>query len=401
MLKKLRIKFVCINMVLVTVLLCIILGMVVNFTSSSLEAESLQMMRTLDSAPNRSSGIGDIRREIRLPYFQVHMSAHGEIIGISGNLYDLTDEEQIRQVVAHAMSSDEESGILSDYSLRFLKIETPAGLMLVFADMSSEEAALSSLIRNCIIIGIVGFVLFLFLSLWLANWAVKPVDQAWIQQKQFVADASHELKTPLTVIMTNAELLQNPDASPRAQLDYAGNILTMSQQMRHLVESLLELARADNGAVRTAFTQLNLSEVIGEGLLPFEPLYFEKGLVLESQLQPEILVQGSAEHLKQVVEILLDNAMKYAFPGGAIFVSLHRQGKHALLSVSNPGPAIEGADLKNIFKRFYRVDRSRSRDGSYGLGLSIAETVIHDHRGRIWAESRDGINTFYVQLPAL
>ena len=401
MLKKLRIKFVCINMALVTVMLCIILGLVVHFTSTSLETESLQMMRSVASVPIRNGGAGDVRREIHLPYFQVHMSPRGEIIAISGSFYDLSDEEQIRQIVAYAMASGEEAGILSEYSLRFLKTETPVGQNLVFADMTAEETTLGNLIRNCVVIGITGFVLFLVLSLWLANWAVKPVDQAWLQQKQFVADASHELKTPLTVIMTNAELLQNPNAPAPEQLDYAENILTMSRQMRRLVESLLELARADNGAVRTAFSEFDLSEVLCEGLLPFEPLYFEKDLLLTSRIQPEIQIRGSASHLNQVLEILLDNAMKYSFAGGEVSVSLHRQGKHATITVSNPGPAIEGADLKNIFKRFYRVDKSRTRDGSYGLGLSIAEAVIREHRGKIWAESKDGINTVHVQLPVL
>ena len=398
MLKKLRIKFICINMTLVTVMLCIILGMVVYFTAESLETESLQMLRAAASAP---MGVPNDRpRERTAAYFHVHITDRGEIIGASGNLPELSDGETLAQIVSRTLQIGTRQGVLKEYHLRFVKEQAPMGTSLVYADITAEQKTMEHLIQICLFLGISGFGLFLLLSFFLAGWAVKPVEQAWLQQRQFVADASHELKTPLTVIMTNAELLDSPDLQAQARQDCTEKIMTMSQQMRHLVEGLLELARADNGAVRTAFSKISMSEVTEEGLLPFEPLYFEKGLTLHSAIEPGICVCGSASHLNQVLEILLDNAMKYSFPGSEVHVNLSRQGKHAQLTVSNAGPAIEGEDLKNIFKRFYRVDQSRTRDGSYGLGLSIAETVIREHRGKIWVKSSDGRNTFHVQLPA-
>jgi len=138
---------------------------------------------------------------------------------------------------------------------------------------------------------------------------------------------------------------------------------------------------------------------VEDALLPFEPLFFEKGLELESHLDAGISVNGSESHLRQVVEILLDNAMKYTCPESRVWVYLLRQGKDCLLSVANPGPEISKADLKNIFKRFYRADKARSEGGSYGLGLSIAESIVREHRGKIWAQSVRSINTFFVQLP--
>lgn len=401
MLKKLRIKFVCINMTIVTAMLCVIFGLVIHFTGSALEAESLRMMQTIGDSTFQPGRFNSSNEEIRLPYFTVTISPYGELIATSGGYYDLSDEEQILSIAQAAYSQEDQSGILEEYDLRYLKNSGFFGVQIVFADISSERATVKNLVQTCVLIGALSFLLFLGISFWLAKWAVKPVDQAWQQQKQFVADASHELKTPLTVIMTNAELLQNPEYQSEDRERFTDSILTMAHQMRRLVESLLELARVDNGSVQTAFTELDLSALTADGILPFEPLYFEKGMLLSSQLQEGIRVKGSVQHLGQVLEILLDNAMKYSYPQSQVWVTLKQQGGHALLAVSNPGPAIAHEDLKNIFKRFYRVDKARARDGSYGLGLSIAETIVHEHKGRIWAESRDGVNTFLVLLPVI
>ena len=265
--------------------------------------------------------------------------------------------------------------------------------------MSNEQSTLQNLFKTCAAIGGVSLLAFFLISLILARWAVKPVERAWIQQRQFVADASHELKTPLTVILTNTELLQEPDCDEKARAQFSASILSMANQMRGLVENLLELARVDSGTVKASMSQLDYSELISNAILPFEPLYFERGLEIQSAIEPGIKVNRSETHLRQVVEILLDNAMKYsAFPA-AVQVELKRHGLHSLLSVSNPGKPISPEELKNIFKRFYRLDKVRSMNHSYGLGLSIAESIVKEHRGRIWAGSKAGINSFYVELP--
>ena len=228
------------------------------------------------------------------------------------------------------------------------------------------------------------------------------MEKSWKEQRQFVSDASHELKTPLTVILTNAELLQQPDYDAERKGTFAANILTMAGQMRSLVENLLDLARVDNGLAKAVWTQVDLSHTVYDAVLPFEPVYFEKGLDLQSRIQENIRVNGSEMHLRQVVEILLDNARKYSDCPGTVVVCLQRHSRgQCLLSVSNPGAPIPPQDLQNIFKRFYRVDQARSRDGSYGLGLPIAEGIVNDHKGRIWATSQNGFNTFYVSLPMI
>ena len=397
MIRRLRVKFICINMAVVTVMLLAILGMLLHFTHDNLEQQSIRVMQSVMADRASPGRPGEFPRQAQLPYFYVSVNTLGELSASFGGYYDLTDTAAIQQIITMALNS---TGILKDYSLRFQKRTTHFGQTIVFVDMSSELATMRSLTNTCIGIGVLGFAVFLGLSFLLARWAVKPVETAWNQQRQFVADASHELKTPLTVILTNAELLQEPEYDEQARSRFVDSIMTMSHQMRGLVESLLELARADNGGQNLVFSRLNFSELVSDALLPFEPVYFEKGLTLESSVEENLFVKGSQQHLKQVADILLDNAAKYASPDSTVRVVLRRQGSHCLLSVASAGDAISKEDLKNIFKRFYRMDKARSMNHSYGLGLSIADSIVGKHGGKIWAESADGVNTFFVQLPA-
>lgn len=160
---------------------------------------------------------------------------------------------------------------------------------------------------------------------------------------------------------------------------------------------MLELARADSGQGRTDFRQIEWSDAVADALLPFEPVFFEQGLELSSRIEEGITVYGDAGRLKEVLEILLDSARKYTQPPGTVRVDLQRWGRHRCrLMVSNPGPLLSVAKQRIIFKRFYRADQARSRDGSFGLGLSIARRITEEHHGRIWAESGGGRNRFIV-----
>ena len=400
MLKKLRLKFVCTIMAVVTVMLSILMGLVIFFMGQSLEYQSLRMMQTLAQEPFLAAPPQNMEeRGEELPIFTVQLSRDGELLKTGGAYPENIDDGTILQIVQSVRDSQGPSGTLEDYNLRYYRAMRPRGETMVFADLSGEQAAMANLVKICVFLGLGCFALFLGLSLLLVRWMVRPVEAAWQQQKQFVADASHELKTPLTVIMTNAELLQEQTETGQETWQFSDSILTMSRQMRGLVEGLLELARVDNGAVETTFGPMDLSELVSDCLLPFEPLFFERELVLEAEVEPDIRIRGSERHLHQVADILLDNAMKYSAPGGTVRVRLRRQLGTCLLTVASPGEALDRQQLRDIFKRFYRVDKARSRDGSYGLGLSIAQRIVEEHRGRIWAESSPGVNTFCVQLP--
>lgn len=398
MLKSLRLKFILFNMLIVTVMLCIIFGLVLHFTYGQLERESI---RTLQGISQRGGVPGRPEpqtNESRFPYFTLHLSSQGKLLSAQGSFFDLTDEALLQTLADRAIKG-ESTGVFSDYSLRYVRFESPMGIRITFGDISAEQATVKNLVRTCLMTGVLSLLVFLGLSILLSGWAVKPVAQAWKEQKQFIADASHELKTPLTVIMTNAELLQTEEYDNTEKKQFGENILTTARQMRALTESLLELARSDNQTVKAVYEKLDLSSVADMCVVTFEPVCYEKGLTLTATLQPEVAVTGSALQLQQCIDILLDNAVKYCVPGGEVRVNLAKQGSHCLLRVDNPGEEISKEDLKNIFKRFYRVDKARSRDGSFGLGLSIAQTHIRRHGGRIWAASREGINSFFIQLP--
>lgn len=448
MIRKLRVRFVSIMMLIVCTMLIIIFGLVVHMTHARIREDGFRMMENAVYAPMGTLSDRNPKRKdenkqmnILLPFFRVLIDADGKIVDMDGGYYDLTQEGSeavLEELVSAATAGTEKIGDLHDYNLRYYRTsakkwfnkkapdgnpmpetalsdevtpssvaeEAPAdshseGQIIVFADISSEIATMRNLYRTCVIIGLGSLASFLVISIFFARWAVRPVEEAWAQQRQFVSDASHELKTPLTVILTDAEMLKSPRFDEAHKAQFVDNILTMSNQMRGLVESLLQLARVDNGAIQKMPLQhIDLSGLVSDELLTFEALFFEKGLTLAEDIADGITVHGSTQHLKQVVEILLDNAQKYSEPHGTVRVTLQKSGAHhCLLSVADPGDAISPEDLKKIFQRFYRIDEARAMNHSYGLGLSIAENIVKNHKGRIWAESADGINTFRVELP--
>lgn len=400
MIKRLKIKFVFVNMLIVTVMLAIIFGAVMIFTKNELENQSVQAMRTAATMilrPKPPEGNRD--DNMRLPCFLMVEGSDGTLSAEGFSRYDITDNAFLKEL-KNAIP-DKETGILDSYELRFLRVNSHKFQITAFADISYEKAVLKGLVKSCAAIGGISFTVFFIISLLLSNWVVKPAEKAWNEQRQFVADASHELKTPLTVIMTNAEMLREDNFSEEKRRQFSESILTMSKQMRGLTENLLELARVDNGSVKMTFSPVDLSGLVTDAVLPFEPLYFEKGLELQCQAEDGIFVKGDYDYLLRTVNILLDNAMKYSHPDTTVKISLERHGTHAALSVENHGDTMSKEDLKNIFKRFYRADKARSMNHSYGLGLSIAENIVKEHNGKIKAESSDGINRFTVKLPVI
>ena len=399
MIRKLQIKFVIINMTMVTIMLCVMFGLVYNSTKTNLENESISMMKSIGANPFQLGRPNEQSPDLRLPYFTLQLGLRGELVSTGGGYYDLSDKEFLKDLIDESVGSRRDTGIVEAHNLRFCRIATPRGTVLVFSDMSSENNTLDNLLKNSLLIGALSFLAFLAISIFLSRWAVKPVAAAWLQQKQFVADASHELKTPLTVIMTNAELLQSSEYDETERKTFSQSILLMSRQMKSLVENMLELAKSDAEQTKQKMKPVNLSKLILDTAISFEGVFIEKGLTVESSVEPGIIVRGNEQAMQQVVDILLDNAQKYSAPGGETSVRLYSSGQgKCQLKVSNPGAEIPPEDLKKIFQRFYRMDKARRRDGSFGLGLSIAESIVTQHGGRIWAESKDGTNTFIVEL---
>lgn len=399
MLQQLRLKLVAVIMLVSTLLLCILLSLVYQFTAMNLEAENIRMMQSV----NDSVGPGGFRPDAsqpddRLHYFVLSRNLHGDLLVIGNTSFDLNDSELLLELYNTAAADPDDAGELKQYSLRYCRLMNAWGIAYVFSDISDEIATLKTLRNGCILIELTAIILMLIISILLVRWIVRPVEQSWEQQKQFIGDASHELKTPLTVIMTNVEMLESPDYTDSQKQELVRNISSMTARMRSLVEGLLDLARVDSGALKNSFQSVDYSDLVEQSLLPFEPLYFESGRMLESDITPNIELTGSPGHLSQVTDILLDNALKYSYEGSTVRLTLHQQGKFALLCVNSLGDAISPEDLENIFRRFYTVDKARTGD-SYGLGLSIADAIIREHNGKIWAESANGHNQFFVRLP--
>ena len=401
MIRKLRRQFVCATMAIAALMLLVILGSVIHSTGEDLERQSMSAMRAIADAPHGRDALKKPKVDVRVPYFTVDIGETGDVIGMGGGYFDLTDREDVRQIAQAAMASGKESGILWKYGLRFLKHKPPRGELIVFADITAEVATMWNLLRNCVLVFLGAMAGFLGISIWLSRWFVRPVEEAWKRQRQFVADASHELKTPLSVIMANAELMRGGEATPEDRDTYSGNILSTSYQMRSLVENMLEMARVDDGGQKMQFEEVDFSQLVSDAVLSVQLLFEEKTLGLQCAVPEGICVQGSEQHLFKVMDVLLDNALKYSLLPGTVSVTLSRNGKHCLLSVFSPGEPIPAEERKLIFKRFYRGDKARAMNGSHGLGLSIAEAAVEAHKGKIWVESSEGGNTFFVQLPAI
>lgn len=399
MIKKLRLKFIAIIMALITVMLCVIFGMVYNFTKRSLEAESIGMMRNIATGPFQLGRPGERVPDLRLPYFTLELGKKGELLSTGGGYYDLSDREFLQELIEQSLNSPQDMGVLQEHGLRFCRRPNPRGTVLVFVDMSSEISTLRNLVKTSAAIGVFSVLVFLVIAVFLSRWVVGPVETAWMQQKQFVADASHELKTPLTVIITNADMLQSGDYSEEDRNRFSQSILTMSHQMRTLVEKMLELTRSEASQNKLPMQPVDLSRLTIDTALSFEGVFVEKNLSLDIQVEPNVVVWGNVQALCQIMDVLLDNAQKYSLPGGETRLRLCSVGQNRCrLQVSNPGPQLSQEDLKNIFRRFYRMDEARSRDGSFGLGLPIAVNLAEQMKGKLWAESKEAINSFILEM---
>lgn len=399
MINKLKLKFVFVNMAIVTIMLTIIFGLLIFLTKSNMERESVQMLRSVAMLPIQPEHSPDISTKTAPFFFSVQKTPNGDYFAYGSNVIDFSDNELLSKIFDEAIKSKTQTGVIKEYNLRYYIRDSHMFQNVLFADISSEKLVLEQLVRTCFFIFVLSFGGFFIVSILLSRWMIKPVEKAWKEQKQFVADASHELKTPLTVIMTNAEMLLDKNHSEESKMQFSENILTMSHQMRELTENLLELARSDNHTSTAVFQTLDFSQLVSDSVLPFEPLYYEKGLQLECDIQAGISITGDSTHLCRLTDILLDNAMKYSYQQTIVSVKLKSQNNYCTLSVASKGDVLTKAELKSIFTRFYRIDKARTSNHSYGLGLSIAESICHEHNGRIWAESVNNTNTFFVRLP--
>lgn len=409
MIRKLRLKFVAVCMAMVTAVLAVVCFAIFAALRGNVEDLSRQVLhRVIQEAdlpggkkPEVGVEIGGDR--VLLPYFTVSVwpgGGEGRYTAyVTGGTYSaLEDTEELAAILEDCLNQGPPEGIVRDYGLRYLRQDNGLYRKLAFVDMSMESRLLREMMGSYLVIALAAFLLLLGVSAILALWATNPVERAWSQQKQFLSDASHELKTPLTVILSNAELLSALPLEERPAR-WTDNILSESRQMKDLVEEMLTLARADNLARPAVLAEVSLSDAAEDCALAFEPVAFEAGKPLTYTVAEGVSVLGDGAKLRRLISILLDNAVKYGAEGGTITLTLEKADRQARLTVSNPGEPIPAEQLSRLFERFYRADASRGEKSGFGLGLSIAAVIAQEHKGTLKAESGREGTRFVFTVP--
>lgn len=279
---------------------------------------------------------------------------------------------------------------IENYSYSFNRDNTS----LIIIDNTQTKAMLLKTLETSILIFIVLEGVIIFISIKLTSWIIKPVIETFNKQKQFIEDASHELKTPLSVIMACSEALENEPEEKK----WLSNIKSESERMNKLISNLLDMAKSENQN-NEQFEIEDFSKLIEKSVLTFESLIYEKNINLEYDIEENINTKCDGDQIKQLVGILIDNAIKHSSIKGEIKVKLKKEKGNIVLTVTNKGEEIAKEDREKIFERFYRTDKSRNRnENRYGLGLAIAKNIVTNHNGEISADSENGYTTFKVVI---
>lgn len=325
-------------------------------------------------------------------FYTVAISDAGEILEIENESSTIYTDEELQTLAEEIVSGTKTTGTKDN--LAYYKTEKNGYTLVVFKDNTLINDSAATLLRYTLIYGAVALVVFFFLSVYLAHKIVQPLEESYQKQKQFVSDAGHELKTPVSVVSVNAELLGREIGNNQ----WLSNIQYENERMGTLVGQLLTLARTEN--VEPQKEILNLSHLVDGEILPFESVAFEKGMRIESTVSESIKMEGDSAQLKQLVSILLDNALQHSTDGKQVCLTLTKERKTALLSVTNTGPALSEEQKKQIFERFSRLDEVRNGESQhYGLGLAIAKAIAESHKGSITVLCHDDLVEFQVRLP--
>ena len=386
MIKKLRKKVMGLAVLFVAVLLsAVLLSLFFSARGTITQRSTQQLQGALQFGVERAE----------TPCFIAEVLPSGTVRVSGSNYYDLNNHEALSEAVEAAMSSGLHQGVLRQQGLRFYRQDGLLSVRIAFMDSSFEQDTLRSLTLAGALLFLAALAVVAALSWLLAGYITRPVERAWKRERQFLADAGHELKTPLTVILSSSALLE--ETAEEGQQPYVENIRAEGQRMKSLVEDMLALWRAEE--TKPALVPTSLSEVVTETVLRFEPVAFEAGHALHYDIENELQVLGEEEKLRRLVNILLDNAVKYAAPKTAVRLTLDKAGKQAVLAVENKGEPIPAEKLQHIFDRFYRADEFRGEEKGFGLGLAIAREIVRGHRGSISALSDERATVFTVTLP--
>ena len=396
MIKKLKKRFILTSMAVVTLVLLLVSGALFIGARKVIYSDADQMLkRSLVLAFGGSGTAGEGRRGGRERAVVLTIDPEtGAIENRTDGTLDNFSEEEQRALAREAAQGKS----LNKKGVRASVEKRNGKTYVAVVDTAMEDRLQAAAVKALALFAVGVWLALLLLVYLLSGWAVRPMAKAWDMQRQFVADASHDLKTPLTVILSNSELLrQQGESGDSPELD---RIQSAGKRMKDLVQKMLTLARMEDDPNRGAWESMDLSDMVMETALAFEAAAFEKGLTIEENVESDLVVKGNRAQVQSVVECLLDNACKYAAPGSRVTVSLEKAGKRAKLTVHNTGSYIPPEDIQHVFERFYRADKSRTEGDSSGLGLAIVESVVEAMGGTVAAESSEtGGTTFTALLP--
>ena len=281
--------------------------------------------------------------------------------------------EDIGVAISNSLNQDQERGIIKGLNLSFLKVNIKEGTLISFVSREYLHERLKENLMHTTVTMLISLVVFFFISRRFAKIAVTPVEKAWEQQKQFLADASHDLKTPLTVILANNNIVSaHRNDTVESQMKWIESTSEEANRMSDLINKMLELAKSEATKEELKISRVNLSEIVENSILQFEVVAFEKNISIESGIQPDIFVKTHAPTFSKVLEILFDNAIKYSDENGKISIALYQTSKKVFFTINNKGEHINPDDLPHVFERFYRTSKER-KVGGHGLGLSLAK----------------------------
>lgn len=316
------------------------------------------------------------------------------IMVLSNSLKETTDKD-ILSMTQKLQKSGKRFGSIDDY-IYLVRILKSGNTVYIFVNNKEALQNSKQFFIVSIFIFLLSVIVFTIISYYLSRWMIKPSEKAIKNQKIFVANISHDLKTPITIIRANADLIEN-EVKNKKSIKY---IQQETEKLNHLVNEMLTLTRIDNTISKENFKSFNFGDSLFDVVLPFESIAYEKGIRFNINIDEVTDYFGDENNIQKLAEILIDNAMSYTAKGGVVDVDAYENSKAVTLSVTNTGEPISDEKKVEIFDRFYRESKSRESTGNhYGLGLSIANTIVKKHNGKISIESKNGKNTFTVILP--
>lgn len=406
MINKLKFKFVLLTMISLLVLLTVLIGVinVMSYTSVVKDADKVieVISHNKGTFPEHKNEKEHKNRKPLSPeapyesrFFTVIFDNYGNVIQTNTSKVKSVDDEKAKEYGTKVYDKYKENGFIDVY--RYAKSEENNGIRITFLDCRKQLDSFHSFLYWSILMSVVGYLIVFVIIFICSGRIIKPISESYEKQKQFITDAGHEIKTPLTIISANTDILEAQFGNNECISD----IQHQTKRLSELTNDLVYLAKMDESS-HIDLIDVPYSDIITDNCDKFRILAKAKNLSFTCAIEPLITVNGNIKALEHLIGILLDNALKYASKEGNITINLSKHGKHAELSISNTvAEHINDENIGRIFERFYRIDSSRnSETGGHGIGLSIAKAIVDKHNGKIYSDSsKENIFTINVILP--